>query len=63
MTTNVDRITYRGCDAPVVLVKVKNNGHLSPGHGGSVDEALVNPTNDEIDGTVVAWDFLSKQHL
>lgn len=62
ITPNVDRITYSGCKgkSAVVLVKVKNSGHLSPGHGGSVDEKLVNPTNDEVDGTVLAWDFLSK---
>ena len=65
VTTNIDEVAYRAChdNADVVLFKVKNNGHLSPGHGGSVPVSFVNPTNDEVDGTVVAWNFLARYHL
>ena len=65
VTPNIDEFDYRAChgNADVVLFKVKNSGHLSPGHGGSVPPSLVNPTNAEVDGTVVAWDFLSRYHL
>jgi len=65
VTPNIDELDYRAChgNADVVLFEVKNSGHLSPGHGGSVPPSLVNPTNAEVDGTVVAWDFLSRYHL
>ena len=65
VTSHIDEIAYGAChgNADVVLYKVKNNGHLSPGHGGSVPPVFVNPTNYEVDGTVVAWTFLSRYHL
>ncbi len=65
ITPNIDELDYRACrtNADVVLFEVKNSGHLSPGHGGSVPVSFVNPTNDEVDGTVVAWNFLARYHL
>ena len=64
-TANIDVISYRGCkaNADVVLYKVKNSGHASPGHGIPAYDFLLNPTNNEVDGTQVAWDFLSRYHL
>lgn len=64
-TPNIDVVSYRACkaNADVVLYKVKNSGHASPGHGIEAYDFLLNPTNDEVDGTVVAWDFLSAHHL
>jgi polyhydroxybutyrate depolymerase len=64
-TPNIDVVSYRAChaNADVVLYKVKDNGHLSPGHGVPWLEFLLNPTNDEVDGTVVAWEFLSRYRL
>jgi polyhydroxybutyrate depolymerase len=65
LTPNIDWVGFRECGrgGDVVLFKVKNSGHLSPGHGGTVPETLVNPTNDEVDGTVVAWAFLAGHRL
>jgi polyhydroxybutyrate depolymerase len=65
VTPNIDEVAYRGCKkhADVVLYKAKNSGHVPPGRGGSVADTLVNPTNDEVDSTVVAWRFLSKHRL
>jgi polyhydroxybutyrate depolymerase len=65
ITANIDEISYRGCNrnADVVFVKLKNSGHMSPGHGNPAYDALLNPTNAEVDGTVVAWDFLSRHRL
>ncbi len=65
LTANIDVVSYRACHghADVVLFKVKNNGHLSPGHPIPAYEFLLNPTNTEVDGTQVAWDFLSRHHL
>ena len=64
-TPNIDVISYRACqaNADVVLYKVKNSGHASPGHGIPAYDFLLNPTNNEVDGTQVAWDFLSRYHL
>jgi len=64
-TPNIDVVTYRGCkgNGDVVLYKVKNSGHASPGHGNPAYDSLLNPTNAEVDGTQVAWDFLSCHHL
>jgi poly(3-hydroxybutyrate) depolymerase len=59
-------VSYRAChaNADVVLVKVKDGGHLSPGHPSALTPvSLVNPTDMDIDGTVVAWNFLSRYHL
>ena len=44
-------------------LKVKNSGHASPGHGIPAYDFLLNPTNNEVDGTQVAWDFLSRYRL
>lgn len=65
VTANIDRISYVGCraNADVVLYKVKNSGHASPGHGNPTLDYLLNPTNDEVDGTLVAWEFLSQHRL
>jgi polyhydroxybutyrate depolymerase len=65
ITANIDRIEYRGChrNADVVLYEVKNSGHMSPGHGSPALDGLLNPTNTEVDGTVVAWEFLSRYRL
>ena len=64
-TPNIDVISYRAChaNADVVLYKVKNSGHASPGHGIPAYDFLLNPTNTEVDGTQVAWDFLSRHRL
>jgi len=64
-TPNIDVVSYPAChaNADVVLYKVKNSGHSSPGHGNPALDALLNPTNEEIDATVVAWEFLSRHHL
>ena len=65
LSPNIDRITYRGCrdGADVVLFEVENSGHASPGHGIAAYDRLLNPTSNEVDGTQVAWDFLSRYHL
>jgi polyhydroxybutyrate depolymerase len=65
VTANIDEIAYRGChrNADVVLFKVKNSGHMSPGHGSPALAGFLNPTNTEVDGTVVAWEFLSRYRL
>lgn len=65
VTPNIDEVSYRACHAngDVVLFKVKNSGHASPGHGIPALDFLLNPTNNEVDSTVVAWDFLSQHHL
>ena len=64
-TPNIDRITYTGCrgGSEVQLYKVKNSGHALPGHGNPALDFLLNPTNNEVDGTQVAWDFLSRFRL
>jgi polyhydroxybutyrate depolymerase len=65
ITANIDEIAYRGChrNADVVLFEVKNSGHMSPGHGSPALDGLLNPTNTEVDGTVIAWLFLSRYRL
>jgi polyhydroxybutyrate depolymerase len=65
VTPNIDVVSYRSCRAngDVVLYKVKNSGHASPGHGIPAYESLLNPTNNEVDGTQVAWDFVSRYRL
>jgi polyhydroxybutyrate depolymerase len=65
VTANIDEIAYRAChrNADVVLFKVKNSGHMSPGHGSPALAGFLNPTNMEVDGTVVAWEFLSRYRL
>jgi polyhydroxybutyrate depolymerase len=65
VTANIDEIAYRGChrNADVVLFAVKNSGHMSPGHGSPALDGLLNPTNTEVDGTAVAWEFLSRHRL
>jgi polyhydroxybutyrate depolymerase len=65
VTANIDEIAYRGChrNADVVLLKLNNSGHMSPGHGSPALDGLLNPTNAEVDGTVVAWEFLSRHRL
>jgi len=62
VTPNIDRIAYGGCQqhADVVLLKFKNSGHATPGHGNPAYDFLLNPTNNEIDATQAAWDFFSK---
>jgi polyhydroxybutyrate depolymerase len=64
-TPNIDVVSYRGCHAgaDVVLYEVKNGGHASPGHGNPALDSLLNPTNTEVDGTVVAWEFLRSYRL
>lgn len=64
-TPNIDVVSYRGCRAngDVVLYQVKNSGHASPGHGNPALDFLLNPTNTEVDGTVVAWEFLAAHRL
>jgi polyhydroxybutyrate depolymerase len=64
-TPNIDVVSYRACHAgaDVVLYELKDSGHASPGHGIAALDSLLNPTNDEVDGTVVAWQFLSAHHL
>jgi polyhydroxybutyrate depolymerase len=65
VTPNIDEVSYRACHAngDVVLYEVKNSGHASPGHGIPAYDFLLNPTNDEVDGTQVAWDFVSRYRL
>ncbi len=65
VTPNIDLITFRNCrgGSEVALMKVKNSGHASPGHGNPALDFLLNPTNNEVDGTQVAWDFVSRFHL
>jgi polyhydroxybutyrate depolymerase len=65
ISPNIDEVTYQGCHrgATVELYKVKNSGHASPGHEQPALTAVLNPTSNEVDGTVVAWSFLSRYRL
>jgi polyhydroxybutyrate depolymerase len=66
MTPNIDRITYGRCRdrADVVLVQVKNGGHGTPGYPVSPSLlGILNPSNTEVNGYQVAWDFLSQYRL
>ncbi|WP_436771858.1 alpha/beta hydrolase family esterase [Yinghuangia sp. YIM S09857] len=65
VTDHIDKIAYRGCNrgGDVVLYRLDNSGHASPGHGSPEYEAVLNPTNNEVDGTVIAWQFLARHRL
>lgn len=62
---NIDLVVYRGCrqNGDVKLIRLKNSGHGSPGHGDPALDSLINPISDEIDGTVVAWQWMSRYRL
>jgi polyhydroxybutyrate depolymerase len=66
VTPNIDRISYTRCrsGADVVLYKFKNSGHNTPGYATpSALLGILNPTNTELNGYQLAWDFMSHYRL
>jgi polyhydroxybutyrate depolymerase len=54
----VTRVSYEGCDEPVVLLKVSRGGHTWPG-GPTLPANRFGPTNHTLDATGAIFDFFA----
>jgi polyhydroxybutyrate depolymerase len=60
LSSEVVRISYTGCDQPVVLYKIIGGGHTWP--GANIDVARLGTTTKQIDATQTMWDFWTAKH-
>ncbi len=52
--------TFKGCKAPVELVRVDGGGHSVPGRGRGTDRDPTGPHNNDVDGARLIWEFFKR---
>jgi polyhydroxybutyrate depolymerase len=56
--SEVSRLTWSGCAAPVVLYRIDGGGHTWP--GAVVDVDVLGPTTHQVRATEEMWEFFSR---